>query len=288
MIRASITYLCMILLLFVVGTINAQYKGGIGDGLGGKNAIDTLGSNIGFAGGLHDGVDMVEAQDESNYSQFFGGTGDGGDLRYEVETALFGFGGGQGDGFDGRQTVNDDLLGFKGGNGDGADELAADSDALFGFAGGQGDGFSDEQHTEDRIAQFTGGTGDGTDMRKYLTKIWEGLVSRQWTDPDNWSDQKVPTEEDNVYVPNGKPRYPRLDDEVLVIGNASDPLALHALSLSIAGNATLHGIGSSVLYNYNTIHLVGTIDINSSEPSGFFNIGGAMLDLRPGAMMRVR
>ena len=243
----------------------AQFAGGNGDGFDGKQHVDTTEGPRAFNGGQGDGIAAKSFTNSELAMGFQGGLGDGIAAGQHIEQGGPKYKGGEGDGFNASTIQTDADVNYKGGNGDGGDLTS--------------------HQTESQNDVYTGGGGDGTDLNKYLTKVWEGTVSRQWINGSNWSDLTVPTFEDNVYIPNDKPFYPRLAGETLFIGTIPFPTDPQALTLRIAGNASLNGIGNSQIHNYGLIILGGEINFSSSASTIIQNFEGSRFLVRNGALL---
>jgi hypothetical protein len=98
-----------------------------------------------------------------------------------------------------------------------------------------------------------GGPVISTDVFLVTTLLsWDGSVSDDWNDPDNWTPNQVPTSAEDVLINNGVPNMPVIAGESPTISD-----------LTIATGATL------TINNANTLTINGLTDNN-----GTFNING--------------
>lgn len=102
---------------------------------------------------------------------------------------------------------------------------------------------------------------------------WEGTVSEEWENSNNWHNNSLPTTSTNVLIEAGKARYPS------VASNAScfDLLIANGASLNITNGFTLNVLGNT------KIETGGELSINSGgqlrASSDFANLGDMNSDL---------
>lgn len=73
-------------------------------------------------------------------------------------------------------------------------------------------------------------------------KIWNGSVSDDWTDSNNWTPMGVPQPCDSVLIPEGMPEYPVLHGPTTISGLAMEPtttLNQNGYNLTVLGNVNL-------------------------------------------------
>jgi len=94
-------------------------------------------------------------------------------------------------------------------------------------------------------------------------RVWEGTVSQEWTNDNNWN-VGTPTLTDNVYIPESTPFEPIVSDDVSCYNASLEPNATLTInsgnSLTIAGSFTIKSDASgtgSVLDN-GTLNVAGT------------------------------
>ena len=81
---------------------------------------------------------------------------------------------------------------------------------------------------------------------------WTGRTSSEWTNPENWSDHRVPNERFDVRIPNNCAHYPVLSTPLYI---NKDSGTIQCKSLSIESGATLT-VRSTVMA-YSTIEIQG-------------------------------
>lgn len=195
--KSLIGFLGLISLIVFSNPLYAQYDGGIGDGNGFGQLLQSnlLGQPMGlqalFSGGNGDGHDnsisYLAIDGSTSSSLFLGGRGDGAvvslnTLSLEGANLAQIFSGGVGDGHDfafaQRALSGEDLsMIFNGGVGDGHDRSTIQSlmngtDVALMFSGGEGDGHDMvELHSflsgDNLNMMFGGGIGDGHDVSQY-------------------------------------------------------------------------------------------------------------------------
>ena len=77
------------------------------------------------------------------------------------------------------------------------------------------------------------------------TVTWTGDKSSTWSDAENWSPGRIPLKTDCVSIPASVPRYPELDNSVVVTGLAIETggsLALCGRNLDVSGETAVHGL----------------------------------------------
>jgi hypothetical protein len=108
--------------------------------------------------------------------------------------------------------------------------------------------------TTGRIRIFTPG-GDVQSANDFIVTTllsWDGSQSTDWSDPDNWTPNQVPTSAETVLINNTVPNMPVIDGESPIISD-----------LTIATGATL------------TVNNANILTINGlSDNNGTFNING--------------
>ncbi len=79
-------------------------------------------------------------------------------------------------------------------------------------AGNPSDSYSNEPQSGNRINQ--GAYGNTAQASKsVLTDItWNGNVSSDWQNANNWTPAEIPSSGNNVIIPDGRPNYPIIDD----------------------------------------------------------------------------
>jgi hypothetical protein len=93
---------------------------------------------------------------------------------------------------------------------------------------------------------------------------WDGSVSNDWNDPDNWTPNQVPTNAEDVLINSGVPNMPVIDGENPTISDLT--IATGAtLTINNANALTINGLTD----NNGTFNINGTANFNA----GFTNDG---------------
>ncbi|HPN41070.1 MAG TPA: hypothetical protein PKX36_06055 [Candidatus Cloacimonadota bacterium] len=89
-------------------------------------------------------------------------------------------------------------------------------------------------------------------LRVYSGGKWTGLENHNWHNPDNWLGNTVPTQADDVLIPDGCPNDPYIYAQSLAA----------VRSLTLAGNAALH-VQTSNLSVYGNFQVLGTVHLEN-------------------------
>nr|NQU93497.1 hypothetical protein [Bacteroidota bacterium] len=84
-----------------------------------------------------------------------------------------------------------------------------------------------------------------TGFTQKVTNTWDGSYNWYWHNDANWSLNHIPTSTEDVIIPNGMSRYPRVDfyDEEIksLTINSAAYIKIAAYQLSISGNVDVYG-----------------------------------------------
>ena len=114
---------------------------------------------------------------------------------------------------------------------------------------------------------FTINTNNGTYTTEDL-KIWTGCQSEQWYYDDNWHDEVMPTQTDDVLVAE-LPLNDIFIDNNSIFRIKSITLEVNAhLTVTSSGTMKINGSSADGIYNSGTIENNGTIEIGISNAIG--------------------
>ncbi len=105
--------------------------------------------------------------------------------------------------------------------------------------------------------------------------IWNGSVSSDWNDPNNWSPAVVPTSSDTVFIPSGSlPNLPVVSS-ANAFANSLTTNAGQTLTINAGRSLTLTGLS-----NAGTIAGAGTLNLNgrSFSNNGIISVANVVVD----------
>jgi len=206
-----------------------------------------------FKGGIGDGYVQATYLDSTNSMQS-GGIGDGYNMAF-FETGVHSL--------------------FQGGVGDGYEIALLETSVHSLFQGGLGDGYSSSSAFDLTNALAQGGIGDGYSSDFFIKLYWTGALSSAWLQPGNWSFNRSPVSTDHVVIPGGRPNYPQLGAQHMIVGETNLTAAYLCSTLQIKQNGFLTGNLHSTIENYSGIKIRGTLRWKNTSPGAWINHPGS-------------
>lgn len=124
------------------------------------------------------------------------------------------------------------------------------------------------------VSQSCGNTGNCT-VKDAIT--WNGDVSSDWTDPQNWTPNKVPDACSIVTIPSGMPNDPSIGADVSIGGLIMESAWLYLSDCILTIKDTFHIYDSYIYddydYGYSTVRILNAVAPKASYSSFIFTNG---------------